>query len=57
MNKDFNIPYYLFEELLDYEHNATTWENLRYIIQMAVFNNKITQQQADFLIQKYKKVI
>ena len=55
-NKDFNVPYYIFEEILEYieltakgKCKTTKWENIKALLNLAVINNRITSQQAEYL--------
>lgn len=59
INKDFNIPYYIFEEIVDYieltaqgKCKTMKWENIKSLLNGAKFNNRFTQEQVDFLIEK-----
>lgn len=57
MNENFNVPNYIQEELLEYRINNTSWENVNCILNLAVFNNRISREQAISLKEKYKEVI
>ena len=53
INKDFNIPYYIVEELLESRCNPMKVDNLKLLIRMAVFNNKLSKEQGEFLENTY----
>lgn len=62
INEYFDIPYYIFEEIVEYieltkagECKCMKWENIKSLLHLAVFNNSLTQSQADFLIEKYNR--
>lgn len=62
LNKEFDIPYYIFEEIVEYiELNAKgyckcmKWENIKALLNLAVINNKITKLEAEFLKQKFSR--
>lgn len=56
LNKDFNVPYYIFEEILEYIEltakghcKSMKWNNIKSLINLAVINNRLTKEQADYL--------
>lgn len=60
INEEFNIPYYIFEEIIEYiELNKEShckcmkWENIKSLLNMAMLNNRLTQNQVNHLIKKY----
>ena len=60
LNKEFNVPYYIFEEIIDYvELTAKSyskymkWENIRTLLRLAVVNNRLTEQQVKFLEKEF----
>ena len=60
LNKDFNVPYYIFEEIIDYVELTAKgyskymkWENIRTLLRLAVVNNRLTEQQAKFLEKEF----
>lgn len=60
INKEFNVPYYIFEEIIeDAELTAKgyskcmKWENIRALLRLAVANNRLTEQQAEFLEKEF----
>lgn len=62
INKEFYIPYYIFEEIVNYIeltskglNKSSKWENIKTLINLAVLNNHITKSQADFLVNSYNR--
>lgn len=62
INKDFNIPYYIFDEIVGYielrqeNHNKTMkWKNIEALLRLAIVNKRITKEQANFLINKFNR--
>lgn len=60
INPDFNIPYYIFEEIVEYIEQtgqgrcrSMKWENIRSLLNCAVLNKRLTRVQADNLEQTY----
>ena len=60
INKEFNVPYYIFEEITDYIEltakgysKCMKWENIKSLLKLAQVNNRLTQEQVDFLVEKY----
>ena len=60
INKEFDIPYYIFEELVEYIELSSNgkcktmkWENIKSLLGLAKLNNRLTKEQVEFLIQKY----
>lgn len=56
LNKEFNVPYYIFEEIIEYiELNAKGYskcmkcENIKLLLKLAVINDKLTKEQTQFL--------
>ncbi len=56
LNKDFNVPYYIFEEILQYVeltdkgyYKSMKWKNIKSLLNLAVINNRLTREQAEFL--------
>ena len=57
-----NIPYYIFEEIVEYIEQTAKgrcrpmkWENIKSLLRLAVVNERLTEQQADFLIETYSR--
>lgn len=64
INKDFDIPHYIFEEITEYIEETAQgkcrcmkWENIRRLLRLAVVNGHLTERQADFLEKKYTREI
>lgn len=62
INKDFNVPYYIFEEIVEYIEltkqdycKSMKWENIKRHLNGAKVNNRFTQEQVDFIIEKYNR--
>ena len=62
INKEFNIPYYIFEEITDYIEltakgysKCMKWENIKSLLNLAVVNNRITKEQARFLEKEFNR--
>ena len=62
--KEFNIPYYIFEEIVDYieltaqGHCKTMkWENIKSLLYMAKVNNRLTEEQVQFIINKFSREV
>ena len=63
-NKEFNIPYYIFEEIVEYievtakgDCKTMKWENIKALLGMAKVNNRLTEQQVQFIIEKFSREI
>ena len=57
MDKDFNIPFYIFEEFIKYyrkDKSIVVWDNLVALLNLAKVNGRFTQDQVDFLKKEYK---
>ena len=62
MNNDFNVPYYIVEELVDYIEltaqghcKCMKWENIKSLLGLARLNNRLTKEQVNFLINTYNR--
>ncbi|MFR2788317.1 MAG: hypothetical protein ACLTBX_06010 [Clostridia bacterium] len=62
INKDFNVPYYIVEEIVEYIEltaqgycKTMKWENIKSLLGLAKINNRLTQEQVNFLIKKYNR--
>lgn len=60
LNKEFNVPYYIFEEIIEYVElsakgysKCMKWENIRSLLRLAVANNNLTDKQAKFLEKEF----
>lgn len=64
INEEFNIPYYIFEEITEYIEltakgrcKCMKWENIKALLNLAVINNSLSKQQANFLKEKFCREI
>ena len=62
INEDFDIPYYIFEEIVDYieltaqgKCKTMRWENIKSLLKLAKVNNRLSQEQVDYLIKTYSR--
>lgn len=62
INKDFNVPYYIFEEIVDYIEltaqghcKCMKWENINSLLRLAKINNRLTDGQVNFIIEKFNR--
>lgn len=60
INEEFNIPYYIFEEIVEYIEQTAKgkckcmkWENIKALLKLAVVNKRITKQQAEYLKKEF----
>lgn len=60
INKNFNIPFYIFEEIVDYIEltakgysKCMKWKNIKSLLNCAKLNNRFTQEQIDYIINTY----
>lgn len=60
INEDFSIPYYIFEEIVEYvEQSAqgrcrcSKWSNIKALLRLAQVNNHLTEQQVKRIIDNY----
>ncbi len=60
INKDFNVPYYIFEEIVEYIEltaqghcKCMKWQNIKSLLGLAKVNNALTQEQVNFIIETY----
>ena len=60
INEEFNIPYYIFEEITEYIEltakghcKCMKWENIKSLLNLAVVNKRLSRQQADYLKEKF----
>ena len=57
INENFDIPFHIFDEIVRYVEKGrpiSMWKNIYTLIKMSECNNKITQGQANYLIDNYK---
>lgn len=62
INKDFNIPYYIFEEITEYveltvkgHSKCAKWNNIKSLLKLAQVNNRLSNEQVNFIINKYNR--
>lgn len=62
INKDFNVPYYIVEEIVDYIEltnqghcKSMKWENIKALLRLAKVNNRLSNNQVKFIINKYNR--
>lgn len=62
IKKDFNIPYYILEESIEYIEltnqgycKSSKWENIKALLGLAKVNNRLSSEQVKFLIEKYNR--
>ena len=62
INKNFKIPYYIVEEIVEYieltnqGHCKTMkWENIESLLGLAKVNDRLSSEQVNFLIEKYNR--
>lgn len=62
INKEFNIPYYIFEEIVDYIEltskgycKTMKLENIKALLRLAKINNRLSEAQVEFIINKYNR--
>ncbi len=60
INPDYNVPYYIFEEIVDYieqtahgKSKCMKWDNIKSLLRLAVINNSLTKEQADMIEKVY----
>ena len=62
INKDFNVPYYIVEEIGEYIEltnqghcKSMKWENIKALLRLAKVNNRLSNNQVEFIIEKYNR--
>ncbi len=62
INKEFDVPYYIFEEIVNYieltaheKNKSMKWENIKMLLGLAKVNDRLTSEQVEFLINKYNR--
>jgi len=60
INREFDIPYYIFEELMEYVEQTAQgrcrvakWSNILALLRLAVVNGRLSEGQAKHLEQTY----
>ena len=61
-NENFNVPYYIVEEIIDYIEltakgncKCMKWENIKSLLNCAKVNNRLTEQQVKHIIETYNR--
>ncbi len=62
INTDFNIPYYIVEEIVDYIEltnqgycKSMKWENIKALLRLAKVNDKLSNEQVSFIIDTFNR--
>lgn len=62
LNKEFCVTYYIFEEIVDYVEltakgysKCMKWENIKSLLKLAVVNNNLTKEQAQYLEKEFNR--
>lgn len=62
INKGFNVPYYIFEEIVEYIEltaqghcKCMKWENIKALLGLAKVNNRLTEEQVNFIIENFNR--
>lgn len=62
INEEFTVPYYLFEEIVEYVELTAKgyskfmkWNNIKALLRLAIANNGLTEEQAKFLENKFNR--
>ena len=62
INKDFNVPFYIVEELIDYIELSSQghckcmkWENIKSLLSLAQINNRLSETQVELIVSMYCK--
>ena len=60
INEEFDIPYYIFEEIVEYIEQTAKGrcksmmlENIKSLLKLAQVNDRLTEQQVKYLITTY----
>ena len=60
LNKEFDVHYYIFEEIIEYIEltakgysKCMKWENIKALLRLAVTNDRLTNEQAEFLEKNF----
>lgn len=60
IKKDFNIPFYIFEEIVQYiEQSAqgrcrcSKWNNIKALLRLAKVNDRLSSEQVEYIIKNY----
>lgn len=62
INEDFDIPYYIFEEIVEYVEltaqghcKCMKWDNIKSLLKLAQVNNRLTDKQVKYIIETYNR--
>lgn len=62
INEDFNVPYYIFEEIVDYIEltnqghcKSMKWKNIKALLGLAKISNRLSAEQVNFIINTYNR--
>ncbi len=62
INEDFNIPFYIFEEITEYVEltakgysQCMKWKNIKALLRLAIVNKRLSDEQVDYIIKKYNR--
>ena len=62
INPEFDIPYYIFDEIVEYVEKTAQgrcktmkWENIKALLRLAKINNRLSEAQVEFIINKYNR--
>lgn len=62
INYEFNIPFYIFEEIVEYieqvalgKNKTSKWKNIKALLRLAFVNGRLTKQQVEQLELKYNR--
>ena len=60
INTEFNIPYYIFEDLIEYveltaqgKPTGMRWEKIRALLGLAKINERLTEEQVKYIEDTY----
>lgn len=62
MNIEFNVPYYIFEEIIEYVEltkqgycKSMKWNNIKALLKLAQVNDRLSIEQVNFIENKYNR--
>lgn len=62
INTDFNIPYYIVEEIVEYIEltnqgycKSMKWENIKALLRLAKVNDRLSNEQVNFIIDTFNR--
>lgn len=60
VNKDFNIPFYIFDEIVEYIEQTAQgrcrcmkWKNIKALLRLAQMNKRLSETQIEYIIDTY----